>query len=230
MSGLFGASSPSDSSGPAEALDRFFARAARRYDLQLPLERRGLEAAARLAGDIRGRRVADVAAGTGALAAALLARGGLPRELVLVDRSAPMLARARRRLDRRGGAAARRLRFVRGDATTLPFEDAGLDVIGMAYLLHLLPREDARRALSEALRVLRPGGRLVAVVHSSPAGRAGRAYRRAWRLVNRLSPGLVGGGPMRDAAGLVGHAGFRVEREVRCPGVYWSQVLLAVRP
>lgn len=209
----------------SDPIDRLFRRAARLYDLQLPLERRALRAGARLAGRIDGRRVLDVAGGTGALAAELVREGGTPAELVVLDRSPEMLARARRRLRRLPVA----VRLVRGDARALPFADGRFDLVTLAFLVHLLPRGDAVAALAEARRVLAPPGRVVVVSHSSPRGRAGRAYRAALRLVGRLVPGLgAGGGPIEDTAPLLVEAGLRPLREIRAPGVYWSQSLLAV--
>jgi ubiquinone/menaquinone biosynthesis C-methylase UbiE len=172
--------------------------------------------------------VLDVAAGTGALAAELVRRGGAPRRLVLVDRSPEMLRRAPARL-RRAGAPPVRLEVA--DARALPFEAGVFDLVAMGFLVHLLPRADAVAALREAARVLAPGGRAVVVSHSSPRGRGGRVYRRAWSLCGRLAPGLqAGGGPLVDAVPLLREAGLRPLRQIRAPGVYWSQSLLAAPP
>jgi ubiquinone/menaquinone biosynthesis C-methylase UbiE len=63
---------------------------------------------------------------------------------------------------------ARRFRgnagYVVADARRLPFADASRDVVSIQGGLHHLPaREDLRQVLAEARRVLRPGGRLLAV-------------------------------------------------------------------
>lgn len=55
------------------------------------------------------------------------------------------------------------VRFICGDATTLPFADGSFDVVTMFDVLEHVPAHE--RAASEALRVLRPGGWLLA---SSP--------------------------------------------------------------
>jgi len=52
-----------------------------------------------------------------------------------------------------------RVRFVCGDATDLPFENQSFDAITMFDLLEHVP--DDEKAVSEALRVLRPGGYLL---------------------------------------------------------------------
>jgi SAM-dependent methyltransferase len=55
-------------------------------------------------------------------------------------------------------AAAKGLRVLPGDATALPFGNESHDAVMMVSMLHQV--EDWRQALSEARRVLRPGGRL----------------------------------------------------------------------
>lgn len=52
-----------------------------------------------------------------------------------------------------------RVEFVVGDATDLPFENEDFDAVTMFDLLEHVP--DHERAVSEALRVLRPGGHLL---------------------------------------------------------------------
>jgi demethylmenaquinone methyltransferase / 2-methoxy-6-polyprenyl-1,4-benzoquinol methylase len=207
-------------------LDRLFERAAPAYDLQLLLERRALRTAARLAGPLGGLRVLDLATGTGALAAAMLERGDPPIELVAVDRSAAMLARARRRLapfeDRS------RVRVALADARRLPYPGGTFNLVASGYFLHLLERENAVAALEEVRRVLRPGGRLVVVVHSAPATRLGGLYRRGWRALARVLP-LAGAGPLEDARPLLVSVGFSIRSERRTGLGYWSQVLLAER-
>ncbi len=58
------------------------------------------------------------------------------------------------------------VRFICGDATKLPFADGSFDVVTMFDVLEHVPAHD--RAAAEALRVLRPGGWLLA---SSPNDR-----------------------------------------------------------
>jgi len=207
-------------------LDRLFERAAPAYDLQLLLERRALRTAARLAGPLRGLRVLDIATGTGALAAAMLDRGDPPLELVAVDRSAAMLARARRRLSPFEDRL--RVEVALADARRLTYATGHFDLVASGYLLHLLEREDAAAALQEARRVLRPGGRLVVVVHSAPATRLGGLYRAGWRALERVLP-LAGTGPLEDARPLLVIAGFSIRGERRTGLGYWSQVLLCQR-
>ena len=75
-----------------------------------------------------------------------------------IDASADMLAVARANLDRAGIANAQ----VRlGDIHNLPFQRDSFDVVTVHQVLHYL--DDPERALAEAARVLRPGGRLLVV-------------------------------------------------------------------
>jgi arsenite methyltransferase len=57
---------------------------------------------------------------------------------------------------------AGKISFETGDATSLPFEDAAFDVVVSMTVLHnIKPASERRRAVGEALRVLRPGGTLL---------------------------------------------------------------------
>ena len=101
-------------------------------------------------------RLLDVATGPGYVAARAAERGA---DAVGLDFSERMLSFARTRTEG--------VEFVRGDATALPFEDATFDAVTAAFLLlHLAAPE---RAVREAARVLRPGGRAAFSVWDVPA-------------------------------------------------------------
>jgi len=95
-----------------------------------------------------GKTVVDLAAGTGKLTKALLARARA--RVVAVEPAASMLARLR---EVAPGAEGRS-----GTAETIPLEDATADAITVAQAFHWFAND---RALAEIHRVLRPGGRLV---------------------------------------------------------------------
>lgn len=201
-----------------------FDRRAEAYDRQLVLERRALRVAAAFAGPVEGLRVVDLATGSGALAAALLAGRGRPASLTGVDASPRMLQRARVRL---GPSAT----LLQADARSVPLPGGAADLVGIAYLLHLLDPAARAAVLTETHRLLRPGGALVAVVHGSPPGRRGRAYRALWRGLRRVAPSaVVGGGPLADLRPDLVAAGLTVEASRRVAGAYWSQVVRARRP
>lgn len=97
-----------------------------------------------------GERVLDLGCGTGTLAARLVDAGARP---VGADRSAPMLARARR--EHRG------IDLVRADARALPFAGA-FDAVLSNAVLHWIPERDQDAALAAVHGALVPGGRFVA--------------------------------------------------------------------
>lgn len=72
-----------------------------------------------------------------------------------VDMTDEMLETARRNAARQG---ATNVTFHKGDIESLPLPDASIDVIISNCVINLTP--DKGQALREALRVLRPGGRL----------------------------------------------------------------------
>lgn len=97
-------------------------------------------------------RVLDVGAGTGLLAALVLAR--FPQaELTLLDFSEPMLAQARARFERSGRA----VRIVHGDARSAPL-DGPYDAVASALAIHHFEDADKRRLFVRAHEALRPGG------------------------------------------------------------------------
>ena len=143
---------------------------ARLYDRQLALERTALAAAIDLVAPGADELVLDIGTGTGALLRALARRPGRPRRAIGIDASAPMLRRAAPLPDG--------WRLINGDARRLPFDDASIDVITCAFLLHLLDAASRRMVLREIARVLRPDGRVVLVTLQAPGGLVGRARSR----------------------------------------------------
>jgi ArsR family transcriptional regulator len=92
--------------------------------------------------------------GAGAIAQLLAPRA---RSVTLVDRRRRMIDAARRRLERVPGVLAQV-----ADLQELPLRDARFDLVILFNVLTEIPRPE--RALAEARRVLRPGGRVAVTV------------------------------------------------------------------
>jgi ubiquinone/menaquinone biosynthesis C-methylase UbiE/DNA-binding MarR family transcriptional regulator len=97
--------------------------------------------------------IADLGTGTGQLSAML---APFVRRMIAVDASAQMLAAARARL-----ADATNVDVRHGELESLPITDAEVDAAVMSLVLHYIA--EPAKALGEAARVLRPGGRLIVV-------------------------------------------------------------------
>lgn len=102
-----------------------------------------------------GGRVLEIGAGSGAMAAELLA--AYPGVTVTVtDFDPEMVTAAERRLV----PYAERSTARHADATALPFDDDAFDVVLSWIMLH--HTIEWEKALAEAVRVVRPGGHVVA--------------------------------------------------------------------
>lgn len=97
--------------------------------------------------------VGDLGCGTGQLTHVLSPFVG---KVIAVDGSAEMLESARRRL-----SACDNVDLRVGELEALPIEEGSLDAAVLMLVLHHVP--EPARALAEAFRVLRPGGRLLVV-------------------------------------------------------------------
>jgi SAM-dependent methyltransferase len=112
--------------------------------------------------EVRPRRVLEVGCGRGELSERIARELGA--DVVAVDQSERMVELTR----------ARGIEAIVGDVQELPFADAEFDCGLAAWMLYHLP--DLDQGLSELTRVLRPGGRLVAVTNTE------RNLRELWSL------------------------------------------------
>jgi SAM-dependent methyltransferase len=116
------------------------------------------------AGEAAGRRVLDIACGTGVAAQAAADAGA---HVTGVDFSAAMLAMAR--------SLHPDIAFQAGDAEQLPFADRSFDAVISNFGVHHV--EHPERAIAEARRVLAPGGTLAFTVWAASADNT------AWRII-----------------------------------------------
>ena len=143
-----------------------FERVARRYDVMNDLMSAGLHRLwkAALVDWLRPRptmHLVDVAGGTGDIAFRFLAAGG--GRASLLDINPAMLAVGRQRA-RRARVDPQRLDWLCGDGERLPLPPRGVDAWTCAFGLRNMT--DVPAALAEARRVLKPGGRFLALEFS----------------------------------------------------------------
>jgi len=149
-------------------VNEVFARVARRYDLMNDLMSGGLHRLWKddLIGWLAPPKgshafvLLDVAGGTGDVATRFLRVAGSGASAVICDISAEMMKVGRQRA--RGWE---RLSFVQGNAEDLPFPAKSFDAYTIAFGMRNLTRID--KALNEAFRVLKPGGRFLCLEFSA---------------------------------------------------------------
>ncbi len=150
-------------------VNQVFTRVAGRYDLMNDLMSGGLHRVWKdnliswLAPPRHGGyRLLDVAGGTGDVTWKFLNAASPEANATICDINPDMLNAGRRKLTDRG--VADRLTFVGANAEQLPFADQCFDAFTIAFGIRNIPRRD--RALSEAYRVLRHGGRFLCLEFS----------------------------------------------------------------
>jgi demethylmenaquinone methyltransferase/2-methoxy-6-polyprenyl-1,4-benzoquinol methylase len=153
-----------DESEKAGRVGAVFTSVADRYDVMNDLMSAGLHRlwkrfTVELARVKQGDRVLDLASGSGDLA---LAFSQLTPHVVMTDINAAMLARGRDRMVDRGHP----IPAVQCDAEKLPFADKSFDLVTVAFGLRNMTHKDV--ALSEMLRVIKPGGRVLVLEFSKP--------------------------------------------------------------
>jgi demethylmenaquinone methyltransferase/2-methoxy-6-polyprenyl-1,4-benzoquinol methylase len=152
-------------------VDDVFHSVARRYDLMNDLMSGGLHRAWKDAlvtavnPPKSGRDFAllDLAGGTGDVAFRVVEAGGAGVRVTVCDINADMLSVGRERARERGHDFA--VTFEQGNAEELPYPDRHFDCITIAFGIRNVPRIE--RALAEAYRVLRIGGRFLCLEFSS---------------------------------------------------------------
>jgi demethylmenaquinone methyltransferase/2-methoxy-6-polyprenyl-1,4-benzoquinol methylase len=119
-----------------------------------------------------GQTLIDVAGGTGDVSFKFLNRAGAGHATVL-DLTENMLVEGRKRAE--ASEMEQSLDWLVGDAMALPFADNSFDVYTISFGIRNVTRPED--ALSEAFRVLRPGGRLMVLEFSQiPVPLVQKAY------------------------------------------------------
>ena len=148
---------------------QMFDRIARVYDLMNRVMTGGLDGrwrnfAARKVALQPGQRALDLGTGTGDMAITLARHSPADTQIVGVDFSEGMMARGRAKVARLG--LADRVEFRVGDGERLHFADDSFDACVSAFVVRNLA--DLPQGFAEMRRVVKPGGRVVALEISHP--------------------------------------------------------------
>lgn len=119
----------------------------------------------------------DVGCGTGALSRRILDACS-PKSLHGIDPSKGYIEHARSSID------DARVALSEGGAESIPFEEESFDVVVSGLVLNFVP--DPRAALSEMVRVARPGGTVAVYVWDYADGM--ELIRRFWDAAVKLNP------------------------------------------
>jgi ubiquinone/menaquinone biosynthesis C-methylase UbiE len=137
--------------------------------LTLGREQAFRERALGLANLSAGESVLDVGCGTGTLAIAAKRQVGQKGYVCSVDASPEMIARAGKKASKAGVEVD----FKEALVESLPFRDGQFDVVLSTLMLHHLPGKLRSMCATEVRRVLKPGGRLLAIDFGTSPGQKG---------------------------------------------------------
>ena len=176
---------------------QMFDHIAKRYDLMNAVMSLGLhhawrQVAMRFLLSQDGSSFLDIGCGTGDVALAIT-RAKPHCRVTGIDPSPDMLAIAREKISRAGCDGS--IRCLEGDATALPFDDAGFAGIVCAFCLRNI--EDRAAALREMRRVLKPGATLAILELTAPS------RQPAWLIHALYTRHII---PMMGALLSQGHA------------------------
>lgn len=192
---------------------RSFDSVAEAYDrVRVPIHQPAARDLVEAIGEPRDGGFLDVGTGTGVVAAAAEAAGWRPT--VGIDRSLPMLGRARGRgLDLLAAA----------DAVDLPFPDGRFGAVGAGFVMHTVTRYDT--LLFDMVRVLRPGATLGTATWDWRRDEFTETWRTvaetfttkellddAWRRAAPWAERFSQPGPLEEALRDAGLRNVRVER------------------
>jgi len=176
-----------------------FHRVAQRYDLMNDLMSGGLHRLWK-SGMVtwlappkrRSYKVLDVAGGTGDIAFRIIDASGGNADVTVLDINGSMLAVGRDKAEKSGLSG--NLSFVEANAEKLPFPASSFDAYTIAFGIRNVPHID--KALAEAFRVLRPGGRFLCLEFSDVGMPVLDKVYEAWsfHVIPRIGEAVAGDG------------------------------------
>lgn len=154
--------------GKKEQVRDMFNKIAPRYDfmnrlLTMRIDVLWRKKAVKLVKPYAPKQILDVATGTGDFAIEM-AKILSPEKVVGIDIAETMLQIGRKKIEHKGLASL--IEMKEADSENLPFTDNSFDVASSAFGVRNF--EDLEKGLSEMLRVLRPGGRILILEASDP--------------------------------------------------------------
>ena len=205
-----------------------FHKVARRYDIMNDVMSGGLHRAWKdgMVAALNPRRsedyrVLDVAGGTGDIAFRIVEASGRKAHATVLDINGSMLAVGAERAAER--KLSDKVSFIEANAEELPFEDKSFDAYTVAFGIRNVP--DIQKALGEAYRVLKRGGRILVLEFSDVKMPLLDKVYDAWSFnaIPRLGQAITGDGEpyrylvesirkfpnQRDFAAMIEKAGFQ---------------------
>lgn len=167
-----------------------------------------------------GMRVLEVAMGSGEMFKRLL-EANSDGQTIGLDLSPKMAARSQ---------TAARHKFPRvsascqaADARCLPYANGWFDRVVCCYLFELLPDRDVPQALAELHRVLRPGGRLTAILIAQNK----RSFNAMYRVCSRVLPAFWGRQLDGYVANLLPECGFDIDTDRHVQQFFYSSRIIS---
>ncbi|MFZ0612364.1 MAG: class I SAM-dependent methyltransferase [Desulfobacterales bacterium] len=200
-----------------------YRRIAAVYDLLLEPVLGGLRrVGAGLTPPLKNKRVLDIGCGTGSFLARCARNGAT---VFGIDRSAAMLAKARKKIGTGAG-----LNF--GDAARAPFRAGAFDLIALTMALHEMAPATRSAVIEEARRLLAAGGYLLVIDYHGGAVRS--PWGRMFRLLGFCAELAAGGEHFRNyrhfmaSGGLAALIGTHCLRVVRQAPVWQDAIVVSL--
>ena len=116
--------------------------------------------------------IIDVACGTGTLSVEIAKAG---HKVIGIDVCPDMLKKAKKKVKPNYN-----LKFIKADATKLPFFENQFDVATISLALHDMPKEIIIKVLAQTKKVIKPDGKIIIVEYYTPQNFIGKKIVSLW--------------------------------------------------